>query len=325
MVRKKIERQLNLVICLLESRQFVTADYIRENVVGYADNPNGTLDAFNRMFERDKAELRNMGLPLLTGPAPHAYGAEGYRIDRASYELPDIHLSEDEAAAVAMAALVWDSPDVDGLTRSAIRKLKSAGIDVRTNDEVEIAPRAISSEPVIRALMEACASREAVTFLHRAARADAPTRRTLEPWTVRTHRGQWYVIGHDRDRDDRRTFRVSRITDVATVDRPGAFTVPADLDFGAILAETVTNVSGADPDVVASVWVARGRADGLRRMARSSTPQDFAGEPGDLLSIPSQSGLQRAILGVGPDAVVLGPDSLRRSVVDALGRLAAGA
>ncbi|HEY6424014.1 MAG TPA: WYL domain-containing protein, partial [Pseudonocardiaceae bacterium] len=104
----RAERLVNLVICLLSSRQYLPAERIRRIVPGYAHAPSD--EAFFRMFERDKAELRELGVPLETGPAAAADAAEGYRIARRDYELPDIDLEPDEAAAVALAARLWDSP-----------------------------------------------------------------------------------------------------------------------------------------------------------------------------------------------------------------------
>src|SRR5690606_4414420 len=94
----RVERLVNLVLCLLSTRQYLTAERIRATVPGYADAP--TDEAFFRMFERDKAELRDLGIPLETGRNSVFDTADGYRIARRDYELGDIELAPDEAAAV---------------------------------------------------------------------------------------------------------------------------------------------------------------------------------------------------------------------------------
>ena len=94
---------MNLVLCLLSTRQYLTAERIRAIVPGYADAP--TDEAFFRTFERDKAELRDLGIPLETGRNSVFDVADGYRIARRDYELGDIDLEPDEAAAVALAVL----------------------------------------------------------------------------------------------------------------------------------------------------------------------------------------------------------------------------
>ena len=110
MATVRAERLVNLVLCLLSTRQYLTAERIRAIVPGYADAP--TDEAFFRTFERDKAELRDLGIPLETGRNSVFDAADGYRISRRDYELGDIDLEPDEAAAVALAVRLWDSPEL---------------------------------------------------------------------------------------------------------------------------------------------------------------------------------------------------------------------
>ena len=86
----RAERLVNLVLCLLATRQYLTAERIRGIVPGYTDAPSD--DAFFRMFERDKAELRDLGIPLETGRNSVFDSVDGYRIARRDYELGDIDL-----------------------------------------------------------------------------------------------------------------------------------------------------------------------------------------------------------------------------------------
>ncbi len=318
----KVERLLNLVICLLATKQFVTAEYIRRNVVGYHDDGQ-SAEAFNRMFERDKTELRELGIPLVTGPSAMGQGLDGYRINRDSYELPDLSFDRDEAAAIAMAATLWDTPEISAISQTAVLKLRAAGFDVRADDEIGVSAgdsaRSMGSEATLGALLPAIEAQRAVTFTYRAGSGSVGMPRTLEPWGVVTHRGRWYVVGHDRDRDDTRTFRLSRLTDVTAVGEPGSVTVPAGTDLQAIVASAVESAAGADGRT-ARAWVAHGRAAGLRRHATGQTAQEYDGEPGDVLDIEigSLTGLARMVLGAGSDAVVLSPPELRQIVIDAL-------
>ncbi|QTI67164.1 helix-turn-helix transcriptional regulator [Gordonia polyisoprenivorans] len=321
----KVERLLNLVICLLATKQFVTAEYIRRNVVGYHDDGQ-SAEAFNRMFERDKTELRELGIPLVTGPSAMGQGLDGYRINRDSYELPDISFDRDEAAAIAMAATLWDTPEISAISQTAVLKLRAAGFDVRADDEIGVSAgdsaRSMGSEATLGALLPAIEAQRAVTFTYRAGSGSAGMPRTLEPWGVVTHRGRWYVVGHDRDRADTRTFRLSRLTDVTAVDEPGSVTVPDGTDLQAIVASAVESAAGSDGRT-ARVWVADGRAAGLRRHAAGRTAQEYDGEPGDVLDIEigSLTGLARMVLGAGADAVVLSPPELRQIVIDGLDTL----
>ena len=130
MSRKKLERQLNLAICLMATTRYLSVDEIADLVPGYTRD--GTADgeaAFRRMFERDKAELRELGIPVETGGATGWDDEIGYRIQRSDYALPDLHLTPDEAAALGLAARLWSSAALAEPSASAMRKLRAAGID----------------------------------------------------------------------------------------------------------------------------------------------------------------------------------------------------
>src|SRR3954462_1994957 len=104
MAARRAERLVNLVFCLLSTRQYLTAERIRDAVPGYeaADGSKATDEAFKRMFERDKAELRELGIPLETGRNSHFDSEDGYRITRRDYELPAIEFDAAEAAGVGV-------------------------------------------------------------------------------------------------------------------------------------------------------------------------------------------------------------------------------
>src|SRR5579862_9088590 len=125
MSKQKTERLLSLVVCLLSSRRYLTAGQIRAAVPGYPDS----FEAFKRMFERDKDELRELGIPLETGTNAGGDEEPGYRIPRQAYELPDIRLEPDEAAVLGLAARVWRRAELAGAAEGALLKLRAAGID----------------------------------------------------------------------------------------------------------------------------------------------------------------------------------------------------
>ena len=250
---------------------------------------------------------------------------EGYRINRDAYALPPVELTPDEAAAVAVATQLWESPELITATQGALLKLRAAGVDV---DPVDAGPVAIASpagvpglrgsEDVLGILLSAIDSRQAVQFPHRPSRAEPYTTRTVEPWGVVTEKGRWYLVGHDRDRDATRTFRLSRIgADVTPIGPAGAVTVPDGVDLRKIVAQTVTDASAAPTGGQARVWVADGRATALRRAGSPSATRRLAGRDGEVieLDIGSTDQLARDIAGYGADAVVLEPESLREDVL----------
>ncbi|CQD15668.1 protein pafB [Mycobacterium lentiflavum] len=321
MATSKVERLVNLVIALLSTRGYITAEKIRSSVAGYSESPS--LEAFSRMFERDKNELRDLGIPLEVGRVSALDPSEGYRINRDAYSLPPVELTPDEAAAVAVATQLWESPELITATQGALLKLRAAGVDVDPEAPVAIAspegvPGLRGSEDVLGILLSAIDSRQAVQFPHRPSRAEPYTMRTVEPWGVVTEKGRWYLVGHDRDRDATRTFRLSRIgADVEPIGPAGAVTVPDGVDLRKIVAQTVTDVSGTPTGAQALVWVAAGRATALRRAGRSTGTRQLGGRDGEVieLEISSSDRLAREIAGYGVDAVVLEPQTLRDDVL----------
>lgn len=317
MATSKIERLMNLVIALLSTRQFLTAEKIRDSVAGYSDSAN--YEAFSRMFERDKNELRDLGVPLETGPAGRFSTVEGYRINRNAYELPDVDLTSEESAAVAIAVQLWESPELISAAQSALLKLRGAGVQV--DGDVAAAPitsvpaRTRGSEPALGKLLSAVDAGRAVRFQHRGALNEPFSERTVEPWGVVTHNGKWYLVGHDVDREAVRTFRLSRIgDDVREFGPAGAVHKPDGLD----LREVVDRVTGSGVVTgTATVWVAANRAHELRRLASSSTERTLTERTGTVLSIPVRSWewTARLIAGHGADALVLDPPDLRTDVI----------
>src|SRR6202000_1769809 len=233
-------------------------------------------------------ELRDLGIPLETGRVSSFDPIEGYRINRDAYALPAVELTGDEAAAVAVATQLWESPELITATQGALLKLRAAGVDVDP-----LAPIAIPSpagrvglrgaEDVLGLLLSAIGTGRAVQFPHRPSRADPYTVRTVEPWGVVTEKGRWYLVGHDRDRAAPRTFRLSRIGgEVTPIGSTGAFTPPEHVDLRKIVAQAVGD---APTGVRAQVWVADGRATALRRAGTSLGPRRLARRDGDVIEL----------------------------------------
>jgi proteasome accessory factor B len=318
----KVERLMNLVIALLSSRNYITAERIRQTVYGYADS--GSDEAFSRMFERDKNELRDLGIPLETGRVSRLDPSEGYRINHDDYALPDIQLTADEAAAVAVAVQLWQSPELITATQGALLKLRAAGVDVDAADASVVMPSAAAlpgvrgSESILGIVLAAIDAGQAVRFPHRATRAEPVRIRTVEPWGVVTYRGRWYLVGRDRDRQAVRTFRLSRIGgDVEAIGPAGAVAKPEDVDLREIVARVVGDMPSG---VTARVWIAAGRATALRRAGTVIEPMRRGERDGDVVCIEvgPLDRLARDIAGYGADAVVLEPESLRDEVLSRL-------
>lgn len=321
MAAKRAERLVNLVIALLSTRQYVTAARIRATVPGYEpdDGTDRADEAFKRMFERDKAELREMGVPLETGRTSAFDTEDGYRIARADYELPEIQLTGEEAAAVGLALRLWESAQLAGAAQSALVKLKAAGIDVDAGGGIPLQPRLDAGEPAFEPVYAAARDRRALTFDYQRPDEDAPTRRRVQPWGVIAWHGRWYLGGLDLDREQPRMFRLSRVVGTPKASGPaGAFEPPADLDLGAMVASQV-----GGRELVVVVRARPGTAVGLRRWA---TPLGTTGDGAeDRLELRTTEpwGLAGQLAALGADVVVESPAEVRDAVIDHLTRLAA--
>ena len=310
---------MNLVIALLSTRTFITADRIRQIVSGYSEDASD--EAFSRMFERDKNELRDLGIPLETGRVSQTVPIEGYRISREASALPAVQLTADEAAAVAVATQLWESPELITATQGALLKLRAAGIDIEAVDaniaitSTAALPGLRGSEEVLGILLSAIDSGRVVQFPHRPSRTEPYVLRTVEPWGVVTDSGRWYLIGHDRDRAAVRTFRLSRIgADVTPIGEPGAVHPPTGVNLRDVVRRVVGNWPAAGQ---ARVWVAEKRATALRRRATAEGPRTLGGRAGEViaLDIDMFDRVAREIASYGADAVVLEPASLRADVI----------
>jgi proteasome accessory factor B len=313
MSRRKTERLLSLVVCLLSAGRFLTATQIRDAVPGYPDS----FEAFKRMFERDKDELRELGIPLETGMNSPAEDEAGYRISRQAYMLPEIRLEPDEAAVLGLAARVWHQAELAGAAAGALLKLRAAGIDAEESTQPGIEPRLRTGEASFGALWEAVRDGRPVTFAYRAAGRSGPQDRRLEPWGVVNRHGRWYVAGHDLDRAGVRVFRLSRIDGpVSFAGPPGTVKVPPGTD----VRETVRDWDTDPPALrTAVVRVRRGTGHGLRQRASACGPDpQHAGWDLAELRFSDVGWFADHIASFGADVIALDPADLREAV---MGRL----
>jgi proteasome accessory factor B len=314
---RKSERLLNLLITLLVARSYVTKDRIRSVVEQYRDAGD---EAFEKMFERDKDELRSLGVPIEVGYLDRAFEDEpGYRVERSAFELPQIDLEPDEAAVIGLAARVWQHAGLASATSDALTKLRAAGVSVDRAALSAVAPQLTVTEPSFEAFWRATQGRVPVAFDYRTATSAQSTERHLEPWGVVSYRGRWYVVGLDTDRHAPRLFRLSRVQgEVRTTGQPGAYQVPEGTDVHALTA----SLAPRPAEHRASLLVRRGAALGLRRHAGPAA--NGAPEGWDRLEVSygRTDALADEILGYAADVVVEEPADLRDLVVDRLRRAA---
>lgn len=195
----KLERLLNLTALLLDTSRPISADEIQRQLDVYPREKA----SFRRAFERDKDELRTMGIPLRVEKVPGTMPAvDGYRIPRDEYALRDPGLSVDELAALHLAA---SAVQVEGLPATeGLLKLGGMVADPGAADlGVHVAP--IPSDPNLAVLFAAVAARTPVRLRYH------DEDRTLDPYRLEFQRGRWYVTGYDHLRDAERNFRLDRV------------------------------------------------------------------------------------------------------------------
>jgi len=322
---RKSERLLNLLITLLVSRSYVTKERIRGVVEQYRGQSD---DAFEKMFERDKEELRSLGIPIEVGYLDRAFEDEpGYRVERAAFELPQIDLEPDEAAVIGLAARVWQHAGLASATSDALVKLKAAGVSVDRAALNVVQPQLAVEEPSFEAFWNATQSRTRVVFRYHTSSSAEETLRHLQPWGVVSARGRWYVVGLDTDRGAPRLFRLSRVTgSVDTEGKSDSFEVPPGTDIRAL----TESLAPPHADHRAQLRVRSDSAHGLRRHARpddTALPINTAGA-GDgwdriEVSYGRSDALADEVLSYGADVVVESPDELRSMVVARLQAVAA--
>jgi proteasome accessory factor B len=320
----KAERLMNLALCLLGARRPLTKRELRALIEAYIEAGND--DSFNRMFERDKDDLRELGLVIDT--VENLDGETGYLARRDSNRLPPITLDAAEAAALGLAARVWQQQArLAGAASGALNKLRAAGGMPQAGEGDEagelpplstLEPRIPAREAAFEPLMLACRDRRPVVFDYRRSNAARAERRQVEPWTLECWRGHWYLAGHDRDRGAERVFRLSRITGRVR-SRAGAFTAPVPDQV--TVREAVERWAGESATGTARIRLRRGAGYPLRARATELRELD---EGWDELSIPYGHGLDAWLVEFGADVVVVEPAELRADVVDRLRAVAKG-
>jgi proteasome accessory factor B len=317
----KTERLLNLLIMLLVQRHFVSKDRIRE--ILYPDQGD---DAFEKMFERDKEDLRSIGVPIEVGQMDAYFDDEpGYRVRADEFQLPRIELQADEAAVVALATKVWEHARLAHATTEAVRKLTAYGLplDVSALDVVE--PRLGADEPSFDVFWEATQERTPVEFDYLKVGQSAPTTRHLQPWGVVRYSGRWYAVGLDTDRGEERVFRLSRVQGEARrAGDPASYDVPPGVD----IHDVARRLAPTPRVETVTLLVRQGAGAALRRTGRvvdESVPGPDASGGWDRLTV-ERGGVELAeeLLSYGPDVVVESPDEVRDAVVARLAALVDG-
>jgi proteasome accessory factor B len=305
-VSRKTERLVNLTIALLATKRYLTKSEIFRTVDGY----EGNEDSKERMFERDKDDLRNLGIEIEVGSFDPLFEDEaGYRIKPESYQFQLGEVNAEEITLLSLAAEAWRGASLGSSALTALNKLHAIGIESDTELLLGLAPAFVMEDENLEIAISAITSRTALSFTYLSEELE-PQSRALEPFAVTSRYGHWYILGRDLDRDALRIFRLDRISGVLKVQgRPGSFEIPKDIDVSAAFSSS-TDLR------TAQIFLRDGRGLNLRNRANpvvdDGTPigwQKFE------ITYRDHQRFVEEVLWYGDDVVVETPRELRDEII----------
>jgi predicted DNA-binding transcriptional regulator YafY len=310
-----LERLLNLVGLLLDTDKPLTFDEIRATLAEYGgDNPASA----KRKFERDKDILREFGVPLTMRGTDVWDTEQGYIIPKEEYYLPDITFEPDEIAALFVAA--QSGTEVTAATQGVRKLLYGADGGVLVGLQAGpllVGPAAGAADALAAA--DAAATQRRITFGYRNARG-AVSEREVDAYAAVFRGGRWYLVGFDRDRDEIRAFRLSRLTSGITdagegTPPPQGFRATDHVEGGPWEPtgdERAVVAFGADAAVLAGSQFPRASRRGTDAGGRVVM---------EIPAVDSRS-LAPLVLRYGPEAEVIEPESLRAEMIARLEEIA---
>ena len=222
---RKTERLINLTLALLATKRYLKKSEILANVQGY----EGTQEAKERMFERDKDDLRSLGIEIEVGDLDIFFEDEpGYRIPQKSYELNVPNLTSRELALLSIASSFWNDSILAPSAQSGIRKLRSLGIPATLDFEFRMKYRFDNPSQLLEEIAKAILQKSEISFAY-----DSSSLKTrhLQPYRIVFWNGFWYLIGMDLDRKAIRLFKISRfLGGVEMSKKKNQFEIPQDFD-----------------------------------------------------------------------------------------------
>ena len=230
MVDKKAERLINLTIALLAANRYLKKSEIFKSVEGYS----GTADSMDRMFERDKNELRSLGIDISVGDIDPLFDDEpGYRIFKDSYGFQLKDLEPADVALLSVAAKLWNDSVLGADAQSSLITLESLGLTETQDSTLTFSYRYENPTLNLGKIEEAILITKSIKFNYR----DSDLIREVEPYRIALWRGFWYLIGKDIDKNDVRIFKVSRISGEVSITKkdfkpPREFNVSEQLPSG---------------------------------------------------------------------------------------------
>jgi len=310
-VSRKIERLINLTIALLATKRYLTKSEIFRSVEGY----EGSEETKERMFERDKDDLRNLGVAIEVGSFDPVFEDEaGYRIKPEKYSLDLGEISGVQIALLSLAAEAWRGAALDTSAHSALTKLRSVGVESDLDALPAIAPRFNAAHKDFQIITNAISKRARISFTYVSSTLELQ-QRNIEPYAIATKGSFWYLAGNDLEKSELRTFRLDRIDgDISISKDAQKYEIPDGFDL-------FSHFENQELGKIATVDVRKGKAHLLRTHALSTV--DMGEWDRITTSYISSQKFIELVLWHGDDALIIEPQELRREIVAKLTEIVA--
>jgi proteasome accessory factor B len=302
-VSRKIERLINLTIALLATKRYLTKSEIFNSVDGY----EGTPETKERMFERDKDDLRSLGIEIEVGSFDPLFNDEaGYKIKQEKYQFDLGDISSTDVSLLSLAAEAWQEASFGDVAQKALLKLRSIGIPSDELSLPETVLKLSDGGQDLSLITKAIAQHQLLNFAYLDTSMNINLR-CIVPIALSTRNGFWYLSGVDQDIQEIRTFRIDRISGAVTASAgPSDFETPVGFDPHKVSFEIPFNDS-------AVIDVRAGKCASLRALAISTKS---LGEWDQIkLPILNLDSLASLVLWHGLDAFVQEPAQLKDLVV----------
>lgn len=303
---RKSERLVNLVIALLATKRYLTKSEIFRTIEGY----EGSSESMERMFERDKDELRALGIEIEVSALDPLFDDEiGYRIRFENYVMDHSGFTTSEIAYMSLAAQVWKEEALSEIAQHAMRKLAGLASPIDISEIPAIAPVLINAPKFLNEIIDCISKRRTIEFVYLDSEMKTQSRQ-VNVYSYFSFKGSWYFSGLDVRKTEIRTFKCDRIVgDVSVSKGSKMYEIPEEY-----IPSTESEENAYE--LTAQLLVRKGRGSQLRnRASKIVTAEDF-----DAVDVPysSENELLSLVLWHLDDVQVLAPSALRDSVIKSL-------
>lgn len=301
---------MDILFVLLNARTPITREQIFQRVPGYDQDSE---DALQKMFERDKKALREMGVPIETKPIDVVHDDQlGYWLDRKSFLLPDLKLTPSERLLITLAASAWEDQQISSVARDAAHRMATKANRPTDAPDMRIGVGLTTVADLFAAINE----HRIVRFRYHSKSSDQVSDRTVQPWRLLLTGGAWYLVGYDEERQAMRTYRLTRILgSILDTGRSCDQEPPEDLNTRE-LVQSWADIPGSKN--TATIRIKPGTCANLRLRARDIDLSDEF----DTLTVDygHEPRILREIATVCADVISVEPQALSDAVVKFIGK-----